>query len=531
MIRVEDLSVVDGAGRAVLDGVSLDIGPGQRVAVVGESGSGKTTLALSLLGQVNPGLRVAGGRVVVGGENVLGLPAGALRSYRRRTVAYLPQDPASALTPTLRVRGQLAELADDRSDEALLRRLADVGLPADPKLLGRYPHQLSGGQQQRLALARISAGDPSVLVVDEPTTGLDAVARNRVLGQVGELVARRGASLLFVTHDLPAAGLVADRLVVLRGGTVMEEGPLTGVMAEPAAPYTRELIRAVPVIGDMRGRPQDATAPSTAAEEAPSALLRVEGLSAAYRQGGRSRTVVEGVSFSLGAGECLALLGVSGSGKTTLARCVSGFHRPSAGTITLDGQPLPAAIGERGTEQRRRIQVVPQHSVGSLNPRRSVGAALTRPLRRLRGMNRAGAAAESARLLALVGLEQRIADRYPAQLSGGQCQRVAIARALAADPDVLICDEMTSSLDTRVQAAVLDLVNRLRLELRLAVIVITHDLGVLARTADRVLALHEGVVCEEGPVAKVLGAPEHAWTRSLVEASRTTVAETLRPSR
>nr|WP_275424422.1 ABC transporter ATP-binding protein [Streptomyces parvus] len=535
------MHIVDEAGRAVLDRVSLDIAPGERVAVVGESGSGKTTLALALLGEINPGLRVAGGRVVVDDQDVLGLTVGALRSYRRRAVAYLPQDPASALTPTLRVRRQLAELATDRSDEALVRRLAGVGLPEDPALLRRYPHQFSGGQQQRLALARISAGDPAVLVVDEPTTGLDAIARNLVLERVDELVTRRGSSLLLVTHDLSAAGLVADRLVVLRGGVVREEGPLAQVLRQPEDPYTRELISAVPTLADLRLRglkiPAQRTAGTSAKDEkagntgqdrqdgkggrAPAAepLLRVDGLRAAHRQGGRSRTVVEGVSFDLAAGECLALLGVSGSGKTTVARCVSGTHKPAAGTIRLEGQPLAPGIRERTIGERRRIQVIPQHSAGSLNPRRTVGAAVTRPLRLLRGMTRAEAAAELTRLLDLVELPPQVADHYPRQLSGGQCQRVTIARALAADPSVLICDEMTSSLDTRVQATVLDLVTRLRHELGLAVIVITHDLGVLARVADRVLALHEGAVCEEGPVGRVLGAPQHPWTRSLVEAS------------
>ncbi|MFB6888398.1 ABC transporter ATP-binding protein [Kitasatospora sp. NPDC056327] len=531
MIRVEDLLITDGTGRPVLDRLSLAIGRGERLAVVGESGSGKTTLAMALLGEVRPGLGVAGGRVLVDGTDVLGLSAGPLRAYRRRSVAYLPQDPASALTPTLRVRGQLAELAADRSDAALLRRLADVGLPDDPKLLGRYPHQLSGGQQQRLALARISAGDPALLVVDEPTTGLDAIARNLVLARLDDLVTRRGSALLMVTHDLPSAALVADRLVVVRDGRIVEDGPLDEVMGRPSAPYTRELIRAVPTVADL-GRPRaDGPAdPDGRAPEEPEApgggtpagpLLRVEGLRAGHRQGRQGRTVVDGVSFTVARGECLALLGVSGSGKTTLARCVSGTHRPDAGTVALDGEPLAPRIQDRSVEQRRRIQVIPQHSAGSLNPRRTVGAAVVRPLRRLRGMGRTEAEAEAERLLALVGLPSGTASRRPSQLSGGQCQRVTIARALAAGPDMLVCDEMTSSLDPRVQATVLELIDRLRAELGLAVIVITHDLGVLARIADRVLALHEGVVCEEGPTARVLTAPEHPWTRSLLAATAT----------
>ena len=495
VLRVENLTVVAADGRPVLDRVSLDVRPGERVGVVGESGSGKTTLALAMLGAVRRGLSVVDGGVFVGDENLLRLSDSALRALRRRVLAYLPQDPASALTPTLRVRGQLAELATDRTDASLLRRLAEVGLPAEPALLRRYPHQLSGGQQQRLALARMTAGDPRLLVLDELTTGLDALVQKLVLDQVDALVRRHRMALVFITHDHAAVERMTDRLVVVEAGRVVADGPVTASTRRPVV-----VARATP--------PAPGGVP----------VLRVDGVSAGHPARGGRTTVVRDVSFDVAAGECVALFGVSGSGKTTLARCLSGTHVRDAGSVSLHGEPLAARVTDRTVPQRRRIQLVPQHSAGSLNPRRTVGAAIRRPLRRLHGLDRAAAREETARLLELVGLPATFAGRFPAQLSGGQRQRVTIARALAARPDLLVCDEMTSSLDAGVQAKVLDLVADLRERLGLALVVITHDRAVLARLADRVLVLHEGTVCEEGPVGRILDAPTHPWTRTLVAA-------------
>jgi peptide/nickel transport system ATP-binding protein len=493
VIAVAGLTVVDAQGRCVVDGVTLDVAAGERVGIVGESGAGKTTLALALVGALRPGLRVTGGSVRVDGVDVLGLRGRALRRLRRRTVSYLHQDPASALSPTIRVRGQVAELAADRSPGAVAQRLAELGLPTDAPFLRRYPHQLSGGQRQRLALARATAGRPRALVLDEPTSGVDPHARELVLEQIAGLARRQELTLVVVSHDLDATARLCDRVVVLVGGAVVEEGP--AVLTAPVTPYARELVAAVPTLPARR--PPRVPAPAAAAvrpvpsDGAPPAL-RVTDLSAGHRDGRRIRPVLSGVSFDVRPGECLALLGPSGSGKTTIARCVAGTHRRSGGRVELDGVELAADVHDRTVDQRRRIQVVPQHSAGSLNPRRTVGAAIARPLRLLHGLDAAAAARQTERLLAVVGLPEHLADRYPAELSGGQCQRITIARALAARPQVLVCDEMTSSLDVRVQAAVLDLLDELRESLRIAVLLITHDAGVTARSADRVLVLGAG---------------------------------------
>ena len=514
MIAVEELTVADAAGLTILDRVSLEIAPGERVGVVGESGAGKTTLALAMVGAVRPGVRVVGGAVLVDGRDTLSLHGAALRDLRRHVVAYLHQDPSSALTPTMRVRGQIAELCADRSLPAIGARLTALGLPDDRRFLRRYPHQLSGGQQQRLALARATAGSPRVLILDEPTTGLDPEARRRALEAIDELARERGLSLVMVTHDLPAAAALCDRVAVLRGGTLVEQGPAVDVLESPAAPYTRELVRAFPRIPDVLPAAR-LEADASLADSRPLPVLRVQNLAASHRDGRRRRTVVSGISLEAGPGESIALLGLSGSGKSTIARCVAGFHRPDAGTVELDGHRVAPDIRHRTVDERRRIQMVAQHSTGSFNPARTIGDALARPLRLLRAMDAEEARERAVGLLDAVGLPARLADRRPGELSGGQCQRAAIARALAAEPSVLICDEMTSNLDAKVQADILDLVAGLRADLRIAVLLITHDLGVLARAADRVLILEDGRLREPGEAGHILATYAHPVGRRI----------------
>jgi peptide/nickel transport system ATP-binding protein len=580
-LSVRDLRVELESGAAVVDELTLSVAPGQIVGLVGESGSGKTTAALALLGYARPGVRIAGGTVEVAGRRVDGSDEVAARRLRGSLVSYVPQDPGNALNPALRIRSAIEDMLDEhagrRPGEATVERaLESVHLPSSSDFSARFPHQLSGGQQQRVTIALALVCEPPVVVLDEPTTGLDVVTQARVLDEIERLRRERQLAMVYISHDLAVVAQVADWIAVLYAGRIVEEGPTDVVLARPRHPYTRGLVASIPdhrqprrlqsmpgvAVGVGERPPGCAFAPRCpqrvercvaelpqleriAAEssvrcfewtstpplehERPAAagsrlvsdapLLRVEELHAEYR-GRRERTVAaSAVSFSVDQGACVALVGESGSGKTTIARCVVGLHEPASGRILLDGSPLAGRAGKRTTEARRRIQIVFQNPYESLNPRRRVGDEIARPARVLRGLSRTDAETEVERLLERVRLPKRLARRFPAELSGGERQRVAIARALAARPDLIVCDEVTSALDVSVQAAVLELLAELRAELGLSLLFISHDLGVVASIADWVLVLERGVVQEEGPIDQVLTAPQHEYTRRLLESA------------
>ncbi|TYK53084.1 ABC transporter ATP-binding protein [Actinomadura decatromicini] len=516
LAEVEALTVEDHAGRTVLDDVSFTVAAGEAVGVVGESGSGKTTTALTLLGWARHGLRVVSGRVRVADTELAGRPEREIRAARGRLVGYVPQSPASALSPLMRVGDQIAEtLAHLPADERAARvagTLELVELPSDEEFRRKFPHQLSGGQQQRLCLAVALANRPRVLVLDEPTTGLDVITQAAVLAQVDRIRRELGVGVLLVSHDLALVAAHTDRVVVMYRGRVVEEGPSRSMLARPSHEYTRGLVAAVV---DHRARRAPVAAPSGGS--AP--LLAVRDLTAVHRAKGGEVVAADRVSFEVRAGECLAVVGQSGSGKTTIARAVVGLHRADAGTILLDGSPLPPTAAARGRDQLRRIQLVFQDPFASLNPRRTVGDSVGRPLRVLRGMSRSEARAEVARLLDRVRIRADAAGAYPGELSGGECQRVAIARGLASSPDLLVCDEITSALDVSVQAAVLELINELRRDLGLALLFISHDLGAVSVVADTIMVVERGRCREYGPAAEVLHAPRDAYTRRLVEAA------------
>lgn len=514
-IDVDGLTVQDQDGHAVLRNVSFSLPSGARLGIVGESGAGKTALALSLLGHFRPGLRLAAGSIRVAGQEVLTASPSDLRNYRRTVISYLGQDPAAALTPHMRIVRQVEELVRDRfSTISAGKRLEAVGLPGNNSFARRYPHELSVGQLQRVAIARALAPDPAVLVLDEPAASLDLMTRRLITQEIERQVNLRGITLVMVSHDLSLVARTADRLLVLHKGEVVEQGEATATLAKPKHAHTRELVAAcdeVPEKGMTNGAGPDERRP----------LLSAAGLVASYGQGKARSRVVDGLDLSVEAGECLALIGMSGAGKSTVVKCLLGLLEPDAGTVDVEGARLAPRVQDRTFPERRTLQFVPQDPQGSLNPRRRVGDTLQHALRSMRGLSRSDAEAETRALMERVRLSPTLLMRFPRQLSGGERQRIAIARSLAARPRVLICDEVTSALDVSVEASILELIDQLKRESHLAVLLIAHDLRVVRRIADRVSVLHDGKVVEHGPVPKMFASPQHEFTRSILAADQT----------
>ncbi len=508
---VNKLRVEDKHGRAVLRDISFSLSRGDRLGVVGESGAGKTTLALSILGHFRLGLRHVAGSIRVMDRDVLASSPRDLRGYRRTLVSYLGQDPAAALTPSLRVGDQVAELMHGKSDaESVRARLEAVRLPGDAHFAQRYPHEVSGGQLQRVALARALAPNPAVLVLDEPTASMDIVTRQSITQEIQRRADILGITLVLISHDLKTVAQATNRILVLRDGRIVEQGDITQALSKPTHPYTSQLVTAF-----------DHTRRSTGETSHPSKgtpALAVRRLTAAYGRGKRRARVVDGVDIDVHQGECVALIGASGAGKTTIANCLLGLHEPDSGSISVENMNLAPRVRDRPIHVRKSIQVVPQDPEGSLNPRRRVGDTLGHALRSMRGLNRTEANRAAHALMNRVRLSSSMLSRFPRELSGGERQRVAIARALAAEPRVLVCDEVTSALDVGVESSVLDLIDELRQERRMAVLLIAHDLRVVRRIADRAVVLHNGVICDHGTVSKVFDAPEHEFTRSILKA-------------
>lgn len=502
----------------VVHDVSFDLSPGETLALVGESGSGKSTVAATLLGHLRHGSRLTGGTVRVDGSDVFALPARELRRLRGGTVAMIAQNAGQALTPSMRIGRQVAEAGGDTPVTDLLEQ---VRLPRPAELARRYPHELSGGQQQRVAIAMAIATRPKVLVLDEPTTGLDVLTQRSVLDLVGSLRDELGLAAVLVSHDLGVVARMADEVCVLRSGRVVEAAPTRQLFAAPADPYTRRLLSSVPRLTDtgLALVGEDGTREVRPKRPVPADAGQAVDVRDVTIDYGSSRAV-DGVSFQVRRGEVLALVGESGSGKSTLAWALAGLRAPSGGAMTHEAGDLGASARRRPLALRRTIQLVFQNADTSLNPRRSVGDAVRRPLRFFGTAGSRDEAATRARgLITDVRLDPDFADRLPAQLSGGQRQRIGIARALAGEPDVLIADEITTALDVSVQADVLRLLDDLRRERDLACLFISHDLAVVRGIADRVVVLRHGVVVEEGPTDAVFAAPGHPYTRQLMAAA------------
>jgi peptide/nickel transport system ATP-binding protein len=589
-LQLRDLDVVyrvRGRDRQVIAGVSFTIGRGESYGLVGESGCGKSTIALAAIGYLPRNGRVRGGSIEIGGRDVVSLSSRGLRQLRADAVSMVYQNPGTALNPSVRVGHQVAEvftiLGASRSHASQRARavLESVQIADPASVMDRYPHQLSGGMQQRVVIAMALANNPELLILDEPTTGLDATVEAEVLELIAELQAEFSTSVLFITHNLGVVAKMCDRVGVLYAGRLVEEGPVETVLHDPRHPYTVALLRCTPrggvrkdqghldtipgflpglglavtgcVFADRCALAQDvcrtdepplhdlgnghasrchfhdraAELPRMSSAEftglgpvdrSAAPLLRVSDVTKVFRQSGHDVHALAGVSAALWPGETLGLVGESGSGKTTLARALLGIVEPTEGVVEFDGTKLAPKLGQRSEEEVRALQIVFQNPDSALNRSHTVRRILLRRLKKLAGLT--GSAAE-ARLRELIRAV-RLADQYlasrPERLSGGLKQRVAIARAFAGEPRLVVCDEPTSALDVSVQAAILNLLVELQAERRVSYLFISHDLGVVRYISDRIAVLYLGRLMELGPAEVVFAGPHHPYTEALLSA-------------
>jgi oligopeptide/dipeptide ABC transporter ATP-binding protein len=580
-LEVVDLRVeIDhGDHEDIVDGISFRVAAGEVLGLVGESGSGKTTVGLAVLGHTRRGARVARGEVRIEGRDILPLPALERQHLRGKLVSYVPQDPASSLNPALKIETQLDETlsahgfgsSDAERRARIVEALAEVLLPSDETFLRRYPHQLSGGQQQRVALAMAFANRPRVIVLDEPTTGLDVTTQAHVLATVRDLCSAHGVAAVYVSHDLAVVATLADRVAVMYGGRIAELGPTATLFRQAAHPYTRRLVEAIPEMSGQHAlvgipgtaprpghRPsgcffaprcayvqdecttaepplervsdehevrcirhaavlRDAATARIAATPRPEigvedALVAVIGVNASYG----TRQVLHDVELVVRPRECLALVGESGSGKTTLARCVAGLHTSYTGQVSFRGKELPAGSRSRDADTRREIQYVFQSPYNSLNPRKTIAQIIEQPLRHFFSIGGSDGRGRVRGALDRVQLSTTCLDRYPHQLSGGERQRVAIARALVAEPQLLVCDEVTSALDVSVQAAIIDVLAELQRELHIGLLFVTHNLALIRTLSQEVAVMSEGRIVERGRVDDILDAPKADYTKKLL---------------
>ncbi|GLW10913.1 ABC transporter ATP-binding protein [Microtetraspora sp. NBRC 13810] len=523
VLRVENLRIGFGAG-TVVDGISFEVRRGECLALVGESGSGKSVTARTLVGLTGDGATVRADALTFDGRDLTRLRERDWRAIRGGRIGFVLQDALVSLDPLRRVGKEIDEvlaahtpLSRRARAERIAELLAQVGVP-EPGLRARQlPHELSGGLRQRALIATAIAGEPELIIADEPTTALDVTVQAQVLDLLAKLKSE-DRSLLIISHDLAVVSRLADRVAVMKDGRIVEQGPVHQVLRAPAHDYTRSLLAAIPAEHTKGTRLSGTPAPPGERRPPGDVVIRVDAVTKSFRgPDGVARQAVRDVSFTLRAAETVGIVGESGSGKTTTARIALGLTEPDSGSVQVGGQAWSEVTGRDRRALRRSVQVVYQDPLASFDPRYTVAKVLDEALA-VAAVPRERRRDRAVELLELVGLDARHLPRRPLQLSGGQRQRVAVARALAPRPAVIVCDEPVSALDVSVQAQVLDLLDDVQRRTGVAYLFISHDLGVVHHACDRVLVMKDGQVVEQGPVETVFTSPEHPYTRELIAA-------------
>lgn len=511
----------DGSEIPIVKGIDFDVKAGEVVALIGESGSGKTTISLGALGYTKPGLEFTGGSISLKGTDILTMGNDELRGLRGQKVAYLAQSAAATFNPAITIGEQVTESAvlhGVMTQEEATQRATELyhalELP-DPELLGgRYPHQVSGGQLQRLMAAMALVGRPDLLVLDEPTTALDVTTQIEVLKAFKKVIQEEGSAAIYVTHDLAVVAQIADHIVVLYSGEVQEQGSVDQIINNPQHPYTKRLMAAAhagpkPGMGDKLD--------DTHAKDI--ANIEISDMTAGYGgiiNGEPAITVLRDINMSVKNAHVVGVIGESGCGKSTLARVIAGLLPPAKGEVKLDGTKLQGSFKQRSKEDLRKIQFVYQMADTALNPKQLIGEIIGRPIELFQGLKGKKKREKVAEMLRMVELPVEFENRYPAELSGGQKQRINLARSLAAQPQIMLCDEVTSALDSIVGSNVVKLLKRLRDLTGVSFMFITHDLSTVAAFADEIVVLYAGRIVEQGPVDEVLSPPFHPYTRLLI---------------
>lgn len=522
LFSVRQLSVALPAGmdrQFAVENLSFDLAAGEILCIIGESGSGKSVTAHAAMGLLPRALQITKGEIVLRGQNLLTQTPETLRQLQGRTIAIIFQDPLSALNPLMTIGAQIIEVMESHNvgdapsrRQKMLSLLDEVGLPEPERMQHQYPFRLSGGQRQRVMIAMALTLDPDVLIADEPTTALDVTTQAQILKLIRELQQRKAMSVMFITHDFGVVEEIADRVIVMEKGKMVESGPAQRVLRHPQHPYSRKLIAAVPRL-QQQARTRNALSPQ---------VLEVKALCKTYRSDSgwfsRSRevTALNKVSFSLKKGETLGIVGESGSGKSSLGRVLLKLLPADSGEVIFDGRDILPMSESAFRPLRRWIQMVFQDPFASLNPRHTIGTILSAGPLALGGMSQTEVKRKAQQLLSLVGLEPSAWERYPHEFSGGQRQRVGIARALMFDPVLLVADESVSALDVSIQAQVLALLKEVQEKTQVAMIFITHDLRVASQVCDEIAVLYKGEIVEQGTPQAVFQQPKHAYTAQLV---------------